>query len=144
MSQPSSRWINWRVELHVFVGLLSIHTCSWVKRLSSFCAKIFRRLTKWPIVRKKWIISYNKKKVWGISLARYAPTAPLLHSVKSGFSTLVNKRALRTISIPCVLHRHALESKALREYLKIFLKHKTERVHFITARACLSKGFSKG
>jgi len=40
-------------------------------------------------------------------------------SVKSNFTTLVNVRALLNISAPCVLHRHALASKALPEYLKI-------------------------
>jgi len=36
---PSARWVNWRVELHLFLGLPSIHTVhavSWKK--SSWCA----------------------------------------------------------------------------------------------------------
>jgi len=37
----------------------------------------------------------------------YTQTA-LLHSIKSGFTTLVDKRALHIISTPCVLHRCAL------------------------------------
>jgi len=59
--------------------------------------------------------------------------------MKSSFITLVNKRALHNISTPCVLHRHALASEALPEYLKIVLKHVTERVDFIRARARLFK-----
>jgi len=37
---PSARWVNWHVELHVFVGLLAIYACSWAERLSSSCAKV--------------------------------------------------------------------------------------------------------
>jgi len=65
--------------------------------------------------------------------------APLLCSVKSGFTVLVNKRALRIISSPCVLHQHAVASKALPEFLKIVLKHVIEREVFIRARARLFK-----
>jgi len=50
--------------------------------------------------------------------ARYAQTAALLRSLDSGFPTLVNKGALHIISTPCVLHRHALASKALPEFWK--------------------------
>jgi len=60
-------------------------------------------------------------------------------SVKSGFTTLVNKRVLKIFSTPSVLHRHALASKALLEYLKTVLKHAIERVNVIRARACLFK-----
>ena len=70
-------------------------------------------------------------------MAGYAQTALFLCSVKSGFTPLVNKRALHIISTPCVLHRHAQVSKVLPEYLKIVLKHVTERVNFIKAKACL-------
>jgi len=38
-----------------------------------------------------------------------------------------------------LLHRHALASEALPEYLKIVLKHVTERVNFIKARALVFK-----
>jgi len=55
----------------------------------------------------------------------------------------MNTRALHLISTPCVLHQHALTSKALPEDLKIVLKHVTERVNFITARALLFKGLYK-
>jgi len=71
--------------------------------------------------------------------ARYAQRAHLLCSVKSSFTTPVDKRALHNIYAPCVLHRHALESKALPEYLKLVLKHVTERVDFERARARLFK-----
>jgi len=71
--------------------------------------------------------------------ARCAQRAPLLCSVKSSFTTPVNKRALHNIYAPCVLHRHALKSKVLPEYLKIVLKHVTERVDFKRARARLFK-----
>jgi len=54
-------------------------------------------------------------------------------------ATLVNKRALHIISTLCVLHRHALASKALPEILKMVLKHVTERVNFIRAWARLFK-----
>ena len=54
--------------------------------------------------------------------SRYAQKAPLLCSVKSGFTTLVNKRALHVMCPLCILHRHALASKALPEYLKLVLK----------------------
>jgi len=40
---------------------------------------------------------------------------------------------------PCVLHRHALASKAFPEYLKTVLEHVTERVNFFRARARLLK-----
>ena len=39
--------------------------------------------------------------------------APLMLSAKSGFTTLVKKRAPHIISIHCALHRHALASKTL-------------------------------
>ena len=70
-------------------------------------------------------------------MARYAQMAPLLFSVKSGFTTLVNKQAMHVISTHCVLHRHAQASKVLPEYLmKIVLKRVTERVNYIKTRAC--------
>ena len=54
------------------------------------------------------------------------------------------KRAPHIISTHCVLHRHALASKILPEYLKIVLKKVTKCVNFIRARAfnhCLFKEF---
>jgi len=51
--------------------------------------------------------------------------------------------ALHIISTPCVLHRHALASKALPEYLKIVLKHVTERVNFTRDGLVFSKYFIK-
>jgi len=63
--------------------------------------------------------------------------AALLCSVK--LYNWVNKRAPHTISTPCVLHRSALASSALPEYLKTVLKHETESVNFITERACVFK-----
>jgi len=62
-----------------------------------------------------------------------------LCSVKSGFTTLANKRALHIISTPSVLHGHAQASKALPEFLKVVLKHVTERLNFIRTRACFFK-----
>jgi len=61
--------------------------------------------------------------------------------MKSGFTTLVNKRALHINSPPYFLHRHALASKAFPEYLKIVLKHVTECVglNFIRAQARVFK-----
>ena len=76
-------------------------------------------------------------------MACYEQTAPILCSVKSGFTTLVNKWASRINSISCVLLWHALVSKAFQEYLKTVLKHVTERVNFIKARACVLKSFIK-
>ena len=61
--------------------------------------------------------------------------APSMRSAKSGFTTLVKKRAPHIISIHCALHRHALASKTLPEYLKAVLKHVIECVNFIRARA---------
>ena len=46
-------------------------------------------------------------------------------------SAYLNSRAPHIISTPCVVHRHALASEALQEYLKIILKHVTEHVNFI-------------
>ena len=51
----------------------------------------------------------------------------------------MNNGALHIISTPCVLHRYALASKALLEFLKVFLKHSTECVNFITAWAHVFK-----
>jgi len=54
--------------------------------------------------------------------SRRLAMALLLCSVKLGFTTLVNKRALHIIYYnPCILHRHALARKAFPEYLKIVL-----------------------
>ena len=50
----------------------------------------------------------------------------------SGLTTLVNKRALHIISTHGVLHRHGLASQAFLEYLKILLKHLTERENVLT------------
>jgi len=47
---------------------------------------------------------FQEKKLVELSSARCAHTAPLLCSVKSSFTTLVNKRALYNISTPSVLH----------------------------------------
>jgi len=63
----------------------------------------------------------------------------LLCSVKSGFTTLMNKQALHIISSPCVLRQHALAHKAHPEYLKTVLKLVTEHVNFIRARARVFK-----
>jgi len=71
--------------------------------------------------------------------ARYAQRELLLCSVKSSFTTPVNKRALHNIYAPYVLHRNALESKVIPEYLKIVLKHVTERVDFKRAHSRLFK-----
>jgi len=68
-------------------------------------------------------------------------TSSMLSEVR--FTTLMNKRALHIISTVCVLHRHVLASKALPGYLKIVLKHVTECVNFIRARACVSEVFKK-
>jgi len=54
--------------------------------------------------------------------------------VKTGFTTLVNKRA-HIIYTPCFLYRYALASKAFPEHLRIVLKHVTERVNVIRAQA---------
>ena len=61
--------------------------------------------------------------------------APSMLGAKSGFTTLVKKRAPHIISIHCALHRHALASKTLSKYLKAVLKHVIECVNFIRARA---------
>ena len=61
--------------------------------------------------------------------------APSMLGAKSGFTTLVKKRAPHIISNHCALHRHALASKTLPEYLKAVLKHVIECVNFIRARA---------
>jgi len=74
-------------------------------------------------------------------LARYAQT--LLCSAKSGFTTMVNKRELHIVSIFCFLHRHAPASKVLPEYLKIVLKHVTERVTLSRHGLVFSKCFIK-
>jgi len=79
-----------------------------------------RRQAKWLIIREKRKF-LSTKETRGITLARYAQTSSLQCSVKSGFTIMLNKRALHIISTSCVLHRHALASKALPEYLKIVL-----------------------
>ena len=61
--------------------------------------------------------------------------APSMLGAKSCFTTLVKKRAPHNISNHCALHRHALASKTLPEYLKAVLKHVIECVNFIRARA---------
>jgi len=72
-------------------------------------------------------------------LAMHTDGASSICSVRSGFTTLVNKRALNVISSPCVLHHHALSSTALPEYSKTVSKHAIELVNFIIARARLFK-----
>ena len=62
-------------------------------------------------------------------------SAPSMLGAKSGFTTLVKKRAPHIISIHCTLHRHALASKTFPEYLKVVLKHVIECVNFIRDRA---------
>ena len=52
-----------------------------------------------------------------------------------GFTTLVKKRAPHIISNLCALHRHALASKTLPEFLRAVLKHVIECVNFIRVRA---------
>ena len=64
-----------------------------------------------------------------------ADGAPSMLGAKSGFTTLVKKRAPHIISNHCALHRHALASKTLPEYLKAILKHVIECVNFIWTRA---------
>jgi len=69
--------------------------------------------------------------------------ARLFFTVKSGFTTLENNRALHIISTLYDLHRHALASKALPEYLKIVLKHVTEHATLSGHRLVFSKCFIK-
>jgi len=57
------------------------------------------------------------------------------------FSNSVNERALHIIFNLCVLHRHALSSKALPEFLKIVLKHVTECADYIKDGLVFSKSF---
>jgi len=94
------------------------------------------------MIRKKLICNFfqENKLVESRWLAMFGAPSMLLE-VK--FYNSVNKRALQIISTPCVLHRHALASKALPEYLKITLKHVTEHVNFIRARARLFKVLNK-
>ena len=61
--------------------------------------------------------------------------APAMMGVKSGFTTLVKKRAPHVISTHCVLHRHALASKTLPQYLKYVLAKVVECVNYIRSRA---------
>ena len=61
--------------------------------------------------------------------------APSMLGAKSGFTTLVKKRAPHIIPTHCALHRHALASKTLPKYLKAVLKHVIECVNFIWTRA---------
>jgi len=61
--------------------------------------------------------------------------APSMLGAMSGFTTLVKKRAPHIISNHCALHRNALASKTLPEYLNAVLKHVIECVNFIRARA---------
>jgi len=90
------------------------------------------------MISKKQKISFNKTNSWNhVGLLCIDGSSSIL--IKSRFTSLVNKRALNIISNPCVRHRHALACKALPEYLKIVLKHVTERVSFVRARARLSK-----
>ena len=58
-----------------------------------------------------------------------------MRGAKSGFTTLVKKRAPHIISSHCAFPRHALASKTLPEYLKAYWKHVIECVNFIRARA---------
>ena len=61
--------------------------------------------------------------------------APAMMGVKSGFTTLVKKKAPHVISTHCVLHRHALASKTLPHYLKFVLAKVVECVNYIRSRA---------
>ena len=89
---------------------------------------------------KKWITFFNKIIYPGIMWVLFAQTVGSLSCLsmlgaKSGFTTLVKKRSPHIISTHCALHRHALASKILPEYLKAVLKHVIECVNFIRARA---------
>jgi len=92
--------------------------------------------------QEKSITSFNKKNSWN-RVGLLCTDGGSSMSVKSGFTILVNKRAPYIMSAPCVLHRHTLAGKALPEYLKIVLKHVTERIHFIRAQARLFKPLIK-
>ena len=72
---------------------------------------------------------------WNHVGSLYTDGAPSMLGAKSGFTTLVKKRAPHIISTDCALHRHALASKTFPEYLKAVLKHVIECVNFIRARA---------
>ena len=61
--------------------------------------------------------------------------APSMLGAKSGFTKLATKRAPDIVSTHYILHRHALASKTLAEYLKIVLKKAAECVNFNTAHA---------
>ena len=67
--------------------------------------------------------------------------APFMLGAKSGFTTLVKKRAPHSISNHCALHRDVLASKTLPEYFKAELKHVIECVNFIRARARYRRPF---
>ena len=78
--------------------------------------------------------SFLSTKSWNHVGSICTDGAPSMLGAKSGFTTLVKKRAPHIISIHCALHRHALASKTLPEYLKAVLKHVIEYVNFIRAR----------
>ena len=61
---------------------------------------------------------------------------------KSDLTTLVKEHTPHIISNHCTLHRHALASKTLPEYLKAVLKHVIECVNFIRARALNHQKFT--
>ena len=79
--------------------------------------------------QEKWIISFNKIHSWN-QVVSLCTAEPLLRSLRSSFTFMVNKQAAHNILTPCVLHRHTL-AKPLSGYLKIVLKHVAERVKFI-------------
>ena len=72
---------------------------------------------------------------WNHVVSLCTDGAPSMLDAKSGFTTLVKKRAPHIISDHCSLHRHAVASKTLPGYLKAVVKHVIECVNFIRARA---------
>ena len=68
------------------------------------------------------------------SLALYRWGFFVMITAKSEFATLVKKRAPHIVSSHCILHRHALTSKTLPEYLKLVTEETIQLVHFVRSR----------
>ena len=105
--------------------------------------KSLEMTTKWVKVLEKMDNFFQQNKIsWKNVGSLCTHNAPSMLGAKSGFTILVKKHAPHIISTHCALHRHALASKTLPEYLKAVLKHVIECVNFIRAHAlnhCLFK-----
>ena len=119
-------------QLIVFVRYVS---GTILKNEFLFCDNLEKSAKAADIMQKIQCFFDQHNLTWEMVGSICTDGAPAMMGVKSGFTSLVKKKAPHVISTHCVLHRYALASKTLPPTLKIVMDKIIQTVNFIRARA---------